>query len=145
MYLRLRITTTSLFWYSLSPNKIKHLPDVHHKYSTTGVAAIGGKVLWSFPNLPAEDRPNACPKQGTSPQASIQCSSRVGTLLIQSACTADVYTSLCFLAKPHKSVGVSATFKIFSAYSQNTNARNNVQLEGIGRKCAFCLRKCFLK
>lgn len=81
-----------------------------------------------LPRSAAEDRPNACPKQRTSPQASIQGSSRVGTLLIQSVCTADkVYTSLCFLAMREKS-----TFKTFSAYSQNTNARNNVQLEGIG-------------
>lgn len=132
---QIRISTlrTNLFQYSLCPNKIRHLPDAHHKYSTTGMVAIGGQVSWSFSTLPAEDRPNACPKQGASPQASIQCSGRFGTLMIQSACIANnIYISLCFLAKPEKSLSVLATFKIFSAHSLNTNARNNVQLEGIG-------------
>lgn len=44
----------------------------------------------------------------------------------------NIYISLCFLAKPEKSLSILVTLKIFSAYSQNTNPRNNVQLEGIG-------------
>lgn len=130
-----RIKNTSLFWYSflILPQKIRHLPDAHHKYSITGRAVIGGKVSWSFSNRPAEDRPHACPKHGVSPQSSTQCSSRVRTLMSQSACIANnIYISLCFLAKPEKSLSILVTLKIFSAYSQNTNGRNNVQLEGIG-------------
>lgn len=71
------------------PKKIRHLPDAHHKYSIIGRAAIGSKISWFFSNRPAEDRPHACPKQGISPQSSIQCSSRVRTLMSQSACIAN--------------------------------------------------------
>lgn len=42
--IRISILSTNLFQYSLSPNKIRHLPDAHHKYSTTGMVAIGGQV-----------------------------------------------------------------------------------------------------
>lgn len=52
--------------------------------------------------------------------------------MMQSASITDsIYISLHFLAKSEKSLSCLVVFKIFSARSQNTNAKNDVQLQGI--------------
>lgn len=52
--------------------------------------------------------------------------------MMQSAPITDsIYISLPFLAKSEKSPSCLVTFKIFSAYSQNTNTKNDVQLQGV--------------
>lgn len=65
-------------------NKMRHFLEAHHKYSTTDIGGllIFLKFISSIQPFLKEDRLKACPKQGISPQFSIQCSSRLGTWMI---------------------------------------------------------------
>lgn len=133
---QIRIKRMSLFQYSLSPNKMRHFPEAHHRYSTTDMVAIEDRVSWSLSDLAAvfshslkkTDSKVVLNKEFLPDQ----CSSRRGTWMMRSASITDsIYISLHFLAKSEKSLSCLVVFKIFSAHSQNTNAKNDVQLQGI--------------
>lgn len=117
-------------------NKMRHFLEAHHKYSTTDT---GGRVSWSFSNLSVVfshslRRTDSKPvlNKGFLPSFPFSVLADLGLEWYQSACITDsIYISLHFLAKSEKSLNCLVTFKIFSAYSQNINARNDVQLQGI--------------